>query len=317
MGSILPIRISMIKKFESSMGKFIWAYSGKMLRVPIDEIKNDQEHGGLNLPCLSSMCDALLTSQVVRLLRSGDSKSIGHMDFWVGELLDDLIPGMGGGVHAHDVPEYFDHIGELLASGMASELITPATLNSLTNKAVYAELTSSFPTPKVERESLISYQPIWKKLTCPVLTSEARDILFLLIHNKLPLQERLFRVGLSVDPYCVTCPGGQYGDVEHFFCGCSKVAQVWSWTRARVLDLLGGNSAQMSNWEIINLIFPKTSRENETIWLVGTYVAKIWEEISVRKCEKMKWEKFFGFLKFKFKADQVNSGIKLRPIPGI
>ena len=115
----------------------------------------------------------------------------------------------------------------------------------------------------------------------------------------------------------MTCPGDQYGDVEHFFCGCSKVAQVWSWTRARVLDLLGGNSVQMSNWEIINLIFPKSSRETETIWLVGTYVAKIWEDIAVRKCEKMKWEKFFGFLKFKFRADQVNSGIKLRPIPGI
>ena len=44
--SVLPIRKTMIKKFEKELGKFIWNSSGKVLRVSLDELKNPQEKGG-------------------------------------------------------------------------------------------------------------------------------------------------------------------------------------------------------------------------------------------------------------------------------
>ena len=50
----------MVKKFESLMGKFIWNSSGRILRVALDEVKNDKLLGGLKLPCLANMADALL-----------------------------------------------------------------------------------------------------------------------------------------------------------------------------------------------------------------------------------------------------------------
>ena len=60
--SILPIKSCMIKKFESLIGKFIWQGSGKILRVAIEELKNDHLAGGLNLPCLATMSKSLLIS---------------------------------------------------------------------------------------------------------------------------------------------------------------------------------------------------------------------------------------------------------------
>ena len=60
---ILPIKPGMVKKFETLMGKFIWNWSGKILRVSIDEIKNKKLEGGLQLPCLSTMADALIFTQ--------------------------------------------------------------------------------------------------------------------------------------------------------------------------------------------------------------------------------------------------------------
>ena len=93
--SILPLSSKMVKKFESMMGKFIWKGSGKVLRVALDELKNDNLSGGLHLPCLATMSKALLSSQCVRLLRSGDDKSILHLDIWIGTLLADVMPGMG------------------------------------------------------------------------------------------------------------------------------------------------------------------------------------------------------------------------------
>ena len=51
--SILPISVTMVKKFEKEIGMFVWNRSGKILRVKLDEIKNSPEKGGLGLPCLA------------------------------------------------------------------------------------------------------------------------------------------------------------------------------------------------------------------------------------------------------------------------
>ena len=70
MASVLPMKPGVIKKFEKLMGKYLWDFSGKILRVAIDEMKNKKLEGGLNLPCLASMADSLLLSQFVRLIRT-------------------------------------------------------------------------------------------------------------------------------------------------------------------------------------------------------------------------------------------------------
>merc|ERR1712121_152451 len=113
--SILPVMPNVVKKFESLMGKFIWSKSGKILRIALDEIKNRKLDGGLQLPCLASMADSLLVSQCVRLINSGDKKSLQHLSFWLSDLLGDLIPGLGEVDSAAVIPEYFNHIGELFA----------------------------------------------------------------------------------------------------------------------------------------------------------------------------------------------------------
>ena len=93
--SILPIKPNMVKKFESLMGKFIWQGSGRILRVALEELKNEHLSGGLNLPCLATMSNALFSSQCLRLLKSGDEKAVAHLDFWMGALLADIVPVMG------------------------------------------------------------------------------------------------------------------------------------------------------------------------------------------------------------------------------
>ena len=261
------------------------------------------------------MCDSLMISQVARLLRSGDSKSMMHLDYWVGELLQEIVPWMGTSEHAVDIPDYFDHLGEILVKSIGQDLLSATSLGSITNKAIYQGITS-FPQPKVERESVVNYKQVWKRLHNPIVTPQARDVQFLLIHNKLPVPDRLFRIGLNIDPYCSFCRGGVFGDVEHFFCSCSRVEQVWSWIRARILGLLGGQGAQISNWELINLFLPTCARETEIVWLISNYVHRVWEDLYIRNNE-IKLDKFFGFLTFKYKVDQLSSGITLRQIEGI
>ena len=190
--SILPMRKYHIKKFESIMGNFIWR--GRILRIALDELKNDFSMGGLKLPCLDIMNRALLTSQCIRLLRSDDSKSINHVDFWMGSLLQNVFQDIGHAMEASTTPEYFSILADNLADIMMSGLLTTETVGRITNRMIYRSM-ASFPAPKIVIESNMSYALTWRRLHDSCLTKDETDCLFLLIHNKLTVPERLFRVG--------------------------------------------------------------------------------------------------------------------------
>ena len=182
---------------------------------------------------------------------------------------------------------------------MVCETLTTETIENLTNKKVYRELTSSFHPPKVVLESDLDYRVAWRRLHSTVVDIKARDVMFLLLHNKLSVKERLFRIRLKPDPYCPTCARAEICDIIHFFCSCDAVSVMWSWLRRQVM-MLGRMGPNVADWDIINLFFPKSSRCREILWLVSNYVLYVWDTVHVKKKE-VQLDKFFGFLTFKFK----------------
>ena len=89
---------------------------------------------------------------------------------------------------------------------------------------------------------------------------------------------------------------------------------MWISIKQIIVQLAGKN---ITNFALINLTFPKCSREKEMVWLLGHYVATVWEEIYVKGGDHLQWNKFFGFLQFKYKADQQGARQKLNPIPDL
>ena len=78
---------------SSKHGKlFIWKFSGKILRVSIEDMKNHRLSGGMNLPCVTGMSNSLLVSQCLRALRSKDTKTVMHIGYWLGDLIGSLKP---------------------------------------------------------------------------------------------------------------------------------------------------------------------------------------------------------------------------------
>ena len=98
----------------------------------------------------------------------------------------------------------------------------------------------SLAVTKVEQEAGRSYKTAWERAASPVLTACARDVMYLLLHNKLPIRERMFRIGLATDPYCDVRTSAEICDIEHFFCSCSRVAEVWQEVRAMIVRVGGG-----------------------------------------------------------------------------
>ena len=153
------------------------------------------------------------------------------------------------------IPEYFSHVAELIADMMISDTLTPGSLNSITNRIVYAEMTSSLPPPKVVRESNLDYSLTWSRLHSSVVDARARDVMYLMIHNKLPVKERLFRIRIKNDPYCMACAGAEIADVEHYFAKCDGIAGTWAVVKKEVLRY---GKFKVEDWKILNLMFQKS-----------------------------------------------------------
>ena len=82
-----------------------------------------------------------------------------------GDLLVSLAPDIDLGqlrARATETPEYFTYVADLVAEMLISEKVNAETIKTLTNKTVYAELTSSFPPPKVVMESNREYGTAWR-----------------------------------------------------------------------------------------------------------------------------------------------------------
>ena len=43
----------------------------------------------------TAMCNSLLLSQFLRLLKSSYHKALSHVDSWIGDILSDLLPDFG------------------------------------------------------------------------------------------------------------------------------------------------------------------------------------------------------------------------------
>ena len=168
LGSALPIKKGMVKKIEKVCGKFIWNQSGRILRIKMEELKKPRLEGGLGMPCVSAMTDALLVRQMMRMLGSGDSKTIGHLVHWVGAKLDGMFqaPAAVGNVL---IPDHFAMMIDLLNEAVVAEVMEVATWRNITNKNIYSFYISLLPEVRIVTESGLDYKPVWRRLGMAVM----------------------------------------------------------------------------------------------------------------------------------------------------
>ena len=285
--------------------------SGKVLRIAHSEIVNSEIRGGLGLLEIGAMCDSLLVSQLFRLMKSVDTKSQKHLNFWMADYLDGIWDGLSCFVTVKNGnSHHFNSVADCLTKARMQEDFDFANWNKLTNKQVYKCFAKSFKKPKVERESTSDMTLVWRRLTFLAYTRQIHEVSFLMIHNKLPVQERLFRIQLSKDPYCLMCSGAEIQDIPHVFISCDKVLTYWGWTRDLCLSLLGNMNVDEES--ILKFHWPRSCKDREICWLIGHYAFIVWDMLFRRKLSEVNEKEFFGFLKFKYKealAANIVSGI--------
>ena len=311
--SALPLPTKYAKKFESLMGRFLWA--GKLERLQIDEVKNLNFAGGLGLPCVYSKANALFLSQSCRLLVDSASKQFGHIKYWLGLHLRDFIPIMSVGPHAEVISVYFKHMRLLLVEGLVLGDLDVTRLASVSAKQLYLSYTSSLPPPKIMIKISADWPTVWSRLDSPVLDSLAREYLFIIINNIVPNRERLFmKMHMVNSPNCVVCHVRE--DNTHMFMECALVREAWGWVRLRLLSLLPDSCCITSNFEFLNLMFEKHVMDKEAVWLMGAFIEFIWAEKLMKK-KMVKIQHLIGYIELKYKANHHSSKPRLEQIVGI
>ena len=168
----------------------------------------------------------------------------------------------------------------------------------------------------------------------PAIDLDCKDIYYKLLHDKLPVQERLFIKNKSDTPYCkkesirkmifgplpreVTLRpriivGGEVGTVLHTFTECKKVSNIWGWVRRTILKFLPHDWNALSNFEILYLTWPPYTNDTTIIWLLSQYISYVWTH-DRDSAVNYKLEPFIGHLAFKFKKHSVTKRPKLHPI---
>ena len=93
--------------------------------------------------------------------------------------------------------------------------------------------------------------------------------------------------------------------------------QVWGRLKVMISNLLAVEGTDLPDSDLINLQLPRNRCSNEVIWLIGNYVGEVWGCLVIKSAAKLSGDKFFGFLKFKYKMDQLAARLPLNPIPGL
>ena len=71
-----------------------------------------------------------------------------------------------------------------------------------------------------------------------------------------------------------------------------------------------------SNWELLNFLLPRTQFEQEVLWLISNFVRFAWTKI-FGEDSAVGFDKFFGFLRFKYRTDKRILGDILGTIIGL
>lgn len=199
---------------------------------------------------------------------------------------------------------YFSELGDNLASLMVSDVLTPASLNKLNNRQIYKSF-SDFDIPKIVREapSNADYDLAWKRLHSAYVRMDSRDIMYMLLHNKVPTPERLFRIGMKNDPYCLHCQQALVCDIEHLLCCCVRTEAAWELIRGLLIKMRGSRGMNLANFELLNLLFPVDEFEWEMVWLLTNFIRFSWDILNAGG-SMVKSERLFEDLCNKFMEDK-------------
>ena len=156
---------------------------------------------------------------------------------------------------------------------------------------------------------------VWSRLKSLEFNKNVQETSFLLVHDKLPVKERLYRIGLARDPYCEFCDAAVFDDTQHYFTQCGQVNTFWRWVRSVLHLIMGVQGDIITDRELLKFSWPSSKFDREMVWLISSFVWFRWRKFESDGSNTINGRELFGFMRFKYK-EALHKNL-LSSIPGL
>ena len=226
---IFPMPARLRGGLTRAVFKFLW---GSYEYVQRAQMYQAVLEGGRDVPCLPLKLDVLFFCNLcVALVRPVCHKFQFFVRFWWGGHMRRLCPWDNKAPRAETLPQQYKHA--LRWARRHEECRDSGLVQS--HRSLYEALRIKMRPVR----SLGVAREVWRRLQPKVLGNGLRDLNWLVVLNRLPVRDILYRHGISVNQYC---PRGDCFGVEtvtHVFWACSFAQQVWAGAKKRFALLQG------------------------------------------------------------------------------
>lgn len=206
-------------RWEGKIYSFLWA--GKQESIARKTLALPTSRGGLNIPDLKLVFDALTHARICKLMVSSDHPMTALTGFNLSTPLKTLLDLTWdpGELHRHDVaPLYKNYVAyartllSLKASTHTLVKLSTKTCVTLSLKSRKPRIEGVFPT--------VDWPFSWKMLSSRYIEGKRRDLALKLAHDALPLRKALFCRGMVTNKGCPFC--NMEESATHAFYTCTN-----------------------------------------------------------------------------------------------
>jgi hypothetical protein len=194
--------------------------------------------------------------------------------YWIGLPLRSFFPGISFNSEAHceNYGLYYDSVvSSCRANG--NQILTKFTVET-----TFREIYNFLPEGKAQKSRValknksVDYVDLWKRFCATSSSPEAKETWFKIIHDILPVKERLSRFHITPDPMCAVCTEGKTESIGHLLLECTFSR------KARVLcyQLIGEDAQRRCNVMDINFFTKEFFNSNEKAIIFSEYIYAVW-----------------------------------------
>ena len=267
----LPMPTAAAQQLTAAAGNFLWR--GHLERLAWQELHRPLLEGGLAISCLQSRAQAMWAKQACWSLGGGHPGGSPPCPL-VGAVLGGLLPSFGPAAACGGLPASLGGSGAP-PGGVDRLWHSGGGLPGGHHRKGHLHHLHRHPAaPKVEfKLPDFPWPLVWGRLWRRGLPPEEVDLMFRLIHNVLPVRDRLGRfTGTGVRAPCPACPDVPETAV-HVFTACTRVHEVWEELLAHLYAFI---PAIPQDQELLFLAFAENDRENDIVATMLAYVSFVW-----------------------------------------
>lgn len=226
---IFPLSARLRKGLSKAIFKFLWGSYEYVQRVLMYQAV---EEGGRDVPCLPLKFDVLFFCNMCSsLVRPVDHKYQYFVRFWFLSTVRHLCSWDNAVPKAETLPAHYRHAR--MWSRRHAECKDPAL--AVDHRKLYHALRA-----KLGPVRLIGVnKEVWARLQPKALGNRLRDLNWLVVLNRLPVRDILYRHGISINKFCPRNFCFAVERVGHVFWDCAVAQEVWAQFRKDFVVLQG------------------------------------------------------------------------------